>query len=791
MSKHLIRLSAAFVALASIFALHTPSLALAQENPTIVDTVVAASPIASVAKAIAQPFNISAIGFDVFQYAAYFISYIVSLIGFILFGVTALFLQLVLNLNFTIVNSLSVQFGFSIVLAFANIFFVAAVIVMAVATIIRYDTYGAKQLLWKIVIAAVGVNFSLILAGTVINFADQGTKFFMNAAVPQLSASEAWDSGKFVDNLAGAFNPQRMMIASGIETSTNTGDKIKVRLQNRASQAGGVLAALTGMMMTAAMVVLMVIFLGTLLAAFLFRYVMLILLLTIMPVVWLAWIFPFGKGLVSWWRDRFVKYTFFAPMAMFFLYLSMRSVAFLNSAHDIGQGGVVDGTPTLGSNTGIGGFLEASLGNLASPVLNNAFNFILVAGTLYGGLYYSSKLGVRAVGAGESAMKSFGNTVKRRAINTGTRTLDKIRTSGKDEKGDTRLQRVSARLMKVGENNKLVSNTVGVATRAIARPIAAAGKPDKKRYEDRIKEYESSFKNLSTEALLKERERTASGSLMPNADYEAALFNELKERKKLGDLAKPMSPEVARDLEAYKKKTPNATKAELKSKEKQLREDYATEEKAYKDNFSKQFSRLTDSGVIKDVKSAAPRIAALMKPEKTKDKLRDQTINESIAAAVGSVKTDEDSIKAIVNDSDLFSITESGRLAVLATLELKGAHAKKFADMNAETTNNLKETLRFISERLNPDHAEFKDYFYDTSAPEWATMTSDEIKEATKDKVSLSVAKARFKALYGALKNVNALAAEDDAKNERSSPQPFINLSPATSKPPRSKTVFS
>src|SRR4030042_5966834 len=72
-----------------------------------------------------------------------------------------------------------VHTGWQIVLNFANLGFVLAIIVIAFSTIFRRESYAMKQTLWKLIVAALLVNFSLVIAGAFINVSDIFSDFFL------------------------------------------------------------------------------------------------------------------------------------------------------------------------------------------------------------------------------------------------------------------------------------------------------------------------------------------------------------------------------------------------------------------------------------------------------------------------------------------------------------------------------------------------------------------------------------------------------------------------------------
>src|SRR3989338_1738048 len=117
---------------------------------------------------------------SVIAWIVYVINYIIATIFGVFISIIAWFIGIVIQINTNIVNTPIVQNGFSITLAVANLGFVMAIIVIAIMTILRYETYALKKTLWKLVAAAILVNFSLVIAGAILNFADNLTLYFLN-----------------------------------------------------------------------------------------------------------------------------------------------------------------------------------------------------------------------------------------------------------------------------------------------------------------------------------------------------------------------------------------------------------------------------------------------------------------------------------------------------------------------------------------------------------------------------------------------------------------------------------
>jgi len=97
------------------------------------------------------------------------LSYLAASIAGIFVAVEAWILSIILGLNTQIVNSPPVQLGFPVVLQIANLAFVLGIIVIAIATILRLERYGIKQILWKLLVMAVLVNFGLVICAPILN----------------------------------------------------------------------------------------------------------------------------------------------------------------------------------------------------------------------------------------------------------------------------------------------------------------------------------------------------------------------------------------------------------------------------------------------------------------------------------------------------------------------------------------------------------------------------------------------------------------------------------------------
>lgn len=299
-----------------------------------------------------------------------------------------------------IVNSPTVKVGFSVSLAVVNLGYVAALIVIAIATILRNNTYGAKQTLVRLLVSAVLVNFGLVIAGVMISFSDQIMMFFLHQISPA-----GQGTSEFANRLAAGMNIQQLNAITESEGVFET--------------AGGVISALISAIANPLMTVAMGIIIGaTFLAVaimLLVRYVYMVFLLIIMPFSYIAWILPksatkTGGGYLSDWWGKFTQWLLFGPTVLFFIYLAL--LVRFNQSQYLQQ----LTTPVASDPNGPAAALTAaSAGGIQSGVLASmAENLILVA-MLLGGLMVAKGMGMHGANAAMSSVKSIGNFAKNKA----------------------------------------------------------------------------------------------------------------------------------------------------------------------------------------------------------------------------------------------------------------------------------------------------------------------------------------------------------------------------------------
>ncbi len=194
--------------------------------------------------------------------------------------------------------------GWQIVRNLSNMVFIIALIAIAMGTLFQMSNYQFRQLLIKLVIAALLVNFSLVIGQAVLGLADT----IQNQFLP--NNSEA------IRTLA-----RDLMERGTVEIFNNvpvTTDPFSV--------AANLLFMEMVTLGTFAVFVAMVAFLAI-------RVIALWILLMVSPLAYVAGVLPTTAGLRGKWWSEFLKYAFFTPIMAFFINL----VAMMNKAYGGGQ----------------------------------------------------------------------------------------------------------------------------------------------------------------------------------------------------------------------------------------------------------------------------------------------------------------------------------------------------------------------------------------------------------------------------------------------------------------------
>ena len=343
----------------------------------------------------------------------YFGSLLFTFLGAVgvMFG--AVIMRIGLTVGFHILEFPTVQVGYSIALALANLGFVLGIIVIAIATILRIESYGMKQILWKLMMMAILVNFGLAIAGTIINFSDRFTLYFLNGATGTTSAGitdQAVASVRFTNTLMWAFQPQGLFRPppSGSESTLGSAARWLKNFATSFISTNTGMDWFNGAIMSMLFIALFSMLIATVFISvgvlFLVRAVYLIFLLVLLPLAWLSWIFPAFKSNWDKWWHTFLRYAFFTPLSLLFLYLAVLTVQ--------GREKYLENLtfpPLPEGTTAAEGGLVGTIGNSATVKL--MLEELVLLGLAWGGIFAANAVSVTGAGFAISTAKSIGKNV--------------------------------------------------------------------------------------------------------------------------------------------------------------------------------------------------------------------------------------------------------------------------------------------------------------------------------------------------------------------------------------------
>ena len=330
------------------------------------------------------------IGSWVIGKVVYVVNYIMGFIAGIAFTIAGWLIGFALNLNAGILDQSRNAFlytGWNIILGFADLALILAIIIIAFATILKLESYGMKKALWKLIVAALLVNFSLVIAGVFIDFAGVITQFFITKST--LGPLDMATTLASVFDIQKMFSPTSFSSLQGAFSSFNNASLI----------------AISSVFFTFLFTVIAEIVLFAIFIMLLIRYVMLSILLMISPIVLVLWIFPATQKHWKEWWNNFIRWTMFAPAVTFFLYLSI--AALQKNPAQIESGGVAVTGLTFGVSV---------IGQM-----------VMAIGLLFASLIAANKMGIITADvfykAGQGVGKQFGGWVGRTGIRAGTSPL--------------------------------------------------------------------------------------------------------------------------------------------------------------------------------------------------------------------------------------------------------------------------------------------------------------------------------------------------------------------------------
>lgn len=404
-----------------------------------------------------------------------------------------------------------VSTGWTVTRDIANMFFILIMVVIAFATILRFEKYGVKQLLPKLIVVALLINFSMILCFVLIDLTNIAANFFItnaqnNNGVTMSLSAIFLDGLQVTRTLTAAFCEQYLideeecatqfgaseepMDAAICQRNAHTKyeqcDEQMTAIAENESENESLLHVIVSQLGSAAILFIaaFIIFAGGIILVI--RSVMIWFLVIIAPLAFILNILPSLRKYWEEWMQQFTRWCLFAPIYAFFIWLASR----------ICVQGTIERVSALQSNA----FIED--GGAVTQFFSDVkyiYNFIFIGAFLVGGLIAANKMGISGASAAMSVGKKWTNSAKGWAK----------KQTMKPVKGAA--QRVGAGAAIVGGGIRAwAGKTIGGR---FGRRMEAKGTATKQSAAEQTynKKYEAMLKTMSGENLLKEV-KSAKGS---------------------------------------------------------------------------------------------------------------------------------------------------------------------------------------------------------------------------------------------------------------------------------------
>ncbi len=233
--------------------------------------------------------------------------------------------------------------GWELLRNLANIFFIIVLLVIGLATLFRVQKYQYKNLLVNLILAALLVNFSLIITQSVVAVAETVQHQFLPED----------EGGKAIKVIAN-----RLMIAP-LEQGKITPAQFQTRLSDSLSKLVFPIFYLSLAIMAFVVMVSLVFFV-------LVRMLIIWVLLMTSPIAFVAWILPDTKQWTTKWFNYLTKYAFFVAIMGFFLnisaYVAQKQEGILAGLYQVNQASVWgDFLSRIATNIFVMGFLLAGI----------------------------------------------------------------------------------------------------------------------------------------------------------------------------------------------------------------------------------------------------------------------------------------------------------------------------------------------------------------------------------------------------------------------------------------------
>jgi len=254
----------------------------------------------------------------------------------------------------------------------ANIFFIFILLYISIATILQLEQYSAKQLLVKVILIALLMNFSLFVTKVVIDTSNILATQFYSSIAPGGSSGDNGLSNEFVKGLklttiytAGSDVSSGGKATSG---SLELGDSLTLIL------FASIFILITAFVFFAAAIM------------FTIRTAVLAFLMVLSPLAFASMVLPGTRGMAKKWWGELLNQSFFAPIYLALTWVVLKVIE---------SGGTKGGT-----------FADALAGGGSVDII---FNFMLLSALMIASLNVAKSMGAH----GSATMIKWGDSSRK------------------------------------------------------------------------------------------------------------------------------------------------------------------------------------------------------------------------------------------------------------------------------------------------------------------------------------------------------------------------------------------
>ena len=297
--------------------------------------------------------------------------------------------ELVMGMGEVVQSMNGVMTAWKTIRDITNVFLVFLTVYIGIATILGISGFGAKQMLWKVVLAALLVNFSVTFTKVIIdisNLTAVQTFLMFQSKTPSNVTAECAGRAREPGANTEALNTN-VCVTNGIATAFWTQLRITTIFDFKGMKgasddgAGSQLywkMAFTYVMASIMFLVMAFVFGG---AGFLFvaRFIILLFLLIVSPLALVLWITGISGQGRAWWHTL-INQSIFPPAILLCWWIAYTILGDYTKSYA--------GTATIGSS-----------GAVTPSAVSMATMFIIVIGFLIAGLIVAKKLGAHGADA--------------------------------------------------------------------------------------------------------------------------------------------------------------------------------------------------------------------------------------------------------------------------------------------------------------------------------------------------------------------------------------------------------